>query len=728
MDFFDSKRLLDNSKTKGKKSFSQYKTNRHLTPNNNLILIEPEVNGKLPEDIFQILDKDNLFLEEYEINPKYGSEKYLVKYSFNKSKRWLLPDVLSQKITELKESDKYFGTETDLQISVLSDKSKRSRKENTYEIKPLTHNEIKRSDNIKGNQNTKKRLTKEITERVQFKNGNRDRNSGIKRRNETFIQTENTEKPDIITTPSITYKLVTPKFDPEEIKCTKIKKSKTAFQMKVSKTKSLGSVIKEELDEFNSDVLNTNDIDNELESYMFNQDREMKISLMDALKANEVVHFNPFKNSLTTNKVNEDELKENLKVKLFHEETIPIKPESINFTKYTPDLKGSFTKVKFLVNNQNEFIQSVSYLVTKKDQILPFTLYQSCLPAKIIIDVNQIIYNKIGINKNKYNETYFIFDLPLNSSFHINTRISNVEFNDELDIEFNCIEHVIDYFVGKLIELSRPNLIVELKAQNNIFPQNFSNERNIFGKKAFADLHTVQRIYSTKLENQSRDQTNLNRLLKFSNEIHFKECPICCEETEYPSGFFSLESCGHESCLLCWNRYIETFVNNMKKNGSSNDMLTCIQNNCKSFMDLGVVCLIVNLNLVQKFIEFYSDLKIFKDKSFVYCKNRKCQKLILIEGKDVGIDFDFENENVSICECGFMVCRKCLNEAHLPASCEQAKDYLNNLNKMNISIPNLKKDKLYRSAGKNCPKCFKYMEKNGGCNHMSCICGAEFCW
>lgn len=33
-----------------------------------------------------------------------------------------------------------------------------------------------------------------------------------------------------------------------------------------------------------------------------------------------------------------------------------------------------------------------------------------------------------------------------------------------------------------------------------------------------------------------------------------------------------------------------------------------------------------------------------------------------------------------------------------------------------------------QSNAKSCPKCAKFIEKNGGCNHISCSCGHHFCW
>lgn len=33
-----------------------------------------------------------------------------------------------------------------------------------------------------------------------------------------------------------------------------------------------------------------------------------------------------------------------------------------------------------------------------------------------------------------------------------------------------------------------------------------------------------------------------------------------------------------------------------------------------------------------------------------------------------------------------------------------------------------------KSNTKDCPQCGKATEKNGGCNHISCTCGAHWCW
>jgi len=79
------------------------------------------------------------------------------------------------------------------------------------------------------------------------------------------------------------------------------------------------------------------------------------------------------------------------------------------------------------------------------------------------------------------------------------------------------------------------------------------------------------------------------------------------------------------------------------------------------------------------------------------------------------------------CVCGFSYCFKCNLENHSPSNCNLTKLWLDkhsseseNINWILINT-------------KQCPHCHKNIEKNQGCNHMTCQknsggCGHEFCW
>jgi len=83
-------------------------------------------------------------------------------------------------------------------------------------------------------------------------------------------------------------------------------------------------------------------------------------------------------------------------------------------------------------------------------------------------------------------------------------------------------------------------------------------------------------------------------------------------------------------------------------------------------------------------------------------------------------------ENID-CVCGHSYCFKCNEENHSPSNCKMNKSWMEkhhseseNINWILINT-------------KQCPNCHKNIEKNQGCNHMTCQknsggCGHEFCW
>ena len=75
------------------------------------------------------------------------------------------------------------------------------------------------------------------------------------------------------------------------------------------------------------------------------------------------------------------------------------------------------------------------------------------------------------------------------------------------------------------------------------------------------------------------------------------------------------------------------------------------------------------------------------------------------------------------CNCGMPFCFRCGEEAHAPATCEQLIAWIekcqNESETANWILANTKR----------CPACKTRIEKNQGCNHMTCrVCKHEFCW
>ena len=79
------------------------------------------------------------------------------------------------------------------------------------------------------------------------------------------------------------------------------------------------------------------------------------------------------------------------------------------------------------------------------------------------------------------------------------------------------------------------------------------------------------------------------------------------------------------------------------------------------------------------------------------------------------------------CHCGLTFCFSCKQDDHVPALCDHMRDWAKK-EKDDSETANW-----ITANTKDCPKCKSPIEKNGGCNHMTCRpaaggCGHEFCW
>jgi ariadne-1 len=79
--------------------------------------------------------------------------------------------------------------------------------------------------------------------------------------------------------------------------------------------------------------------------------------------------------------------------------------------------------------------------------------------------------------------------------------------------------------------------------------------------------------------------------------------------------------------------------------------------------------------------------------------------------------------NVVNCLCGSSFCLKCEKEDHQPATCHQVALWFFKEEDSGENVSWIK------ANTKPCPKCQSFIEKNQGCNHMTCRnCGHHFCW
>ena len=191
------------------------------------------------------------------------------------------------------------------------------------------------------------------------------------------------------------------------------------------------------------------------------------------------------------------------------------------------------------------------------------------------------------------------------------------------------------------------------------------------------------------------------------DEVQDDTCPLCLCKTEEPS--FILQSCGHAYCDECLKQYIESSIVN------KNFPIRCCEENCGKYLvlkDFGL--LIKNKSEKDALMEAGIDHFVMKNPHYYkYCPSPNCCMVYRVSDEQMAKVFKCPS-------CSKETCTACHGNGHKEfQSCAAWRAY-NNDGHLFAWAQN--KD------CRKCPECGLMIEKNGGCMHMACKCGAHICW
>ncbi|KAF2541422.1 hypothetical protein F2Q68_00028887 [Brassica cretica] len=187
-------------------------------------------------------------------------------------------------------------------------------------------------------------------------------------------------------------------------------------------------------------------------------------------------------------------------------------------------------------------------------------------------------------------------------------------------------------------------------------------------------------------------------------------CDVCLEDVV--ADLMKRMDCGHCFCSDCWTEHFTVQINE-----GQSKRIRCMAHKCNAICDEDVVRSLVSKkrpDLAEKFDRFLVESYIEDNKMVKWCPSTPhCGNAIRAEDDKL-----CEVE----CSCGLQFCFSCMCQAHSPCSClmwelwrKKCRDESETVNWITVHT-------------KLCPKCYKPVEKNGGCNLVRCICGQYFCW
>ncbi|XP_069101164.1 uncharacterized protein [Argopecten irradians] len=217
------------------------------------------------------------------------------------------------------------------------------------------------------------------------------------------------------------------------------------------------------------------------------------------------------------------------------------------------------------------------------------------------------------------------------------------------------------------------------------------------------------------LQNKDKDIDNADLLITLEFESLPPEmCSICCEAIA-ENAATALQTCGHWFCDRCWTDHLLSVAN------SGSGRITCPEFKCQSTVDYDILLTTSNIRIVQKVFQRRLTMEVELKANTKWCPNKHCGRAIECKENAVG-----KQASVA-CSCGTNICFDCLKPAHWPLACDHFAFYSNTL-KNNGEEVEPSENYIRFAQGKECPKCKQFMEKNGGCFFMTCICGCNFCW
>ncbi|KZS95521.1 hypothetical protein SISNIDRAFT_408413 [Sistotremastrum niveocremeum HHB9708] len=187
-----------------------------------------------------------------------------------------------------------------------------------------------------------------------------------------------------------------------------------------------------------------------------------------------------------------------------------------------------------------------------------------------------------------------------------------------------------------------------------------------------------------------------------------EDCPVCFCEPEDPV----ILSCRHAYCRQCFQRLVQS------ADGSRSFPLRCIVDSegdkqCQAMISFDKIREILSPEEEDRLFRsaFLAHVAQYS-KTYRFCPTADCPCIYR--------PTEEEDHAIRCPSCLALICTSCHTE-HEGLSCAEYREQTSGYAEAN------RKWRLEHDV-RPCPKCGMEMEKNGGCNHMTCLCGAHICW
>ena len=401
--------------------------------------------------------------------------------------------------------------------------------------------------------------------------------------------------------------------------------------------------------------------------------------------------------------------------------------------KYLHETDGEaleFEKVHTKINFEEEISESSASKNTE-DDVQEFTDF---FDAVELIEENlQAVYDNSYLESNLYPRSFAIINYKKSAlSVAVNVHDVVVDNLQKLSLKIFSLEHLdladallhggsLRALIEMLYQMKQSKSIVKNKVNKGKIDCNFVSKT----LKPLASIKTVHEIGQRVLLESKFNSKNLNN--SHSYEINYEDilqyntvCSICFSNIASTR----LGSCKHLFCNDCLNQYIERHILNKSSE------ITCPELRCSCTLNLASVMKYLDSNAL--FTLYFNKLvqnTVLRDENIKQCPTPNCSHIAIRNNVKLPKTNRINIPSVVSCFCTKTWCFDCQKEDHWPASCELFEKYQQQY-KNDVGTLFDQYGNIYRTSVeyRKCPFCTSPVIKNGGCNHISCVCGKHFCW
>lgn len=280
---------------------------------------------------------------------------------------------------------------------------------------------------------------------------------------------------------------------------------------------------------------------------------------------------------------------------------------------------------------------------------------------------------------------------------------------------------------GYTLFAHEPNVVEQfLNHRNQLFTISTDNILKVMDVKENETRENENEpLASNRRQRTTNDNPNDEDGNAFGMNVHWnpfrvptqsKVCEICWDTFDNPTDLHDL-GCGHRFCGPCWTAHIDSELNSTNRYNLTCPSPTCdlaltrqrVQFVAPALLDL------YNTRQVEAFVTANAT-------SMCWCPGPDCGFIAVKPPDDLLDAFAFCCVQ---CQTRFEFIESTTEQQLLPPSTSTSVP--NAIRTAYGDVSTTTNNNLTTKI-KRCPQCHFVIEKNGGCPHIHCVCGADFCW